>query len=734
MVPSAWAAKIRSVTPITEPGTAGQRAEWKIDLKGQFDNAYDPDEIRLDAEVVLPDGETVTVPGFFRVDYDLQLVDGQEQMQKRPPGQWRLRFRPEAEGEYRLTLRAEDAGGGDQAQEMVFVVGPAEVPYRGGIRVSKQNPRVFAYANGDAYIPLGLNLCTPPGSRKKGPPERVFVYDAWFDAMQSNGINFGRLWLAPSFNLLNLWDKPGQIDQEAAARVDHVMEGAERAGVAMMMCIDVHLNLMVKKYFWKSNPMNSANGGPLGEPTDFWTDAEAQRLFRNRLRYLVARWGDSPAVFAWEFWNEVNLTDEYAKHESDVSDWHLAMTQYLREIDAYDRMVTTSTASAKGPAPGVESLAELDLQQIHHYGSDDSATTIRRLNDWRPAVPDRPVPQLIAEFGPSPKDERFMEESQGTFVKNALWAGIFAPTPATPMVWWWNGYVEKHGLWHLWAPVAKFAADLPVLEGEARPLQDFELAMAEPTSATSSVPVTVAGGWALWDPAPPNEPTRLSVDPNGQVQGASTLSMLLHGQGHHRKLHNPVTIEADWREPGSFTLHVEKVSRSGDAILHIELDGQEVLERTVPAWPALKDPQPDPVDLTIDVPAGPHTLRVINTGKDWANVSYRLDGPLLNDRPRVDVFGSIYDHARVGQPAVVGWLHHREYTWPNVLDGRSIEAMPDLSLTLHGLPAGTYRPEYWDTDTGERTSAAEVRVTEGQVQLTVPGFNTDRAFKLIRVQ
>ena len=38
---------------------------------------------------------------------------------------------------------------------------------------------------------------------------------------------------------------------------------------------------------------------------DFFTDERAKADYKNRLRYLVARYGYSTSVFAWEFFNEV---------------------------------------------------------------------------------------------------------------------------------------------------------------------------------------------------------------------------------------------------------------------------------------------------------------------------------------------------------------------------------------------------------------------------------------------
>ena len=47
----------------------------------------------------------------------------------------------------------------------------------------------------------------------------------------------------------------------------------------------------------------------LSKPEDLWSNQSAWNYFQRRFRYLIARYGYSPALMAWELWNEVDLTD-----------------------------------------------------------------------------------------------------------------------------------------------------------------------------------------------------------------------------------------------------------------------------------------------------------------------------------------------------------------------------------------------------------------------------------------
>ena len=66
----------------------------------------------------------------------------------------------------------------------------------------------------------------------------------------------------------------------------------------------------------------------------------------NRLRYIVARWGYSPAIGMWEFFNEIdNIQFRDAKNPipaEEIVAWHARMARYLKSIDPYGHPVTTS--------------------------------------------------------------------------------------------------------------------------------------------------------------------------------------------------------------------------------------------------------------------------------------------------------------------------------------------------------------------------------------------------------
>ncbi|MCZ0212168.1 hypothetical protein OZK63_43170, partial [Streptomyces sp. UMAF16] len=54
---------------------------------------------------------------------------------------------------------------------------------------------------------------------------------------------------------------------------------------------------------WNNNPYNIANGGPCNNTWDFFSNSTAKNLFKNRMRYIIARYGYSNTIMSWELFN-----------------------------------------------------------------------------------------------------------------------------------------------------------------------------------------------------------------------------------------------------------------------------------------------------------------------------------------------------------------------------------------------------------------------------------------------
>ncbi|MHB1458303.1 MAG: fibronectin type III domain-containing protein, partial [Armatimonadota bacterium] len=75
------------------------------------------------------------------------------------------------------------------------------------------------------------------------------------------------------------------------------------------------------------------------------------------------------------------------------------------------------------------------------------------------------------------------------------------------------------------------------------------------------------------------------------------------------------------------------------------------------------------------------------------------------------------------------WIDNTKYTWKNIVDG-NIPATVSGTVTVSGLPAGSYTVEWWDTSTGMITTTGSAQSVGGNLVLNVNNLVSDVACKI----
>ena len=107
-----------------------------------------------------------------------------------PLGQptWRARFSPEEVGRYRVVAELLDGDGLAKSEAVEFrSVASAR---RGFIHVSRQDPRFFAFDDGQPFFPIGQNLAFIGESQYVTLPKMEEI----FGQLAANGANWVRIW------------------------------------------------------------------------------------------------------------------------------------------------------------------------------------------------------------------------------------------------------------------------------------------------------------------------------------------------------------------------------------------------------------------------------------------------------------------------------------------------------------------------------------------------------------
>jgi hypothetical protein len=405
------------------------KTEWNITISEQYKQPYNQQEVALDLVLTAPNGQPVVVPGYF--DHN----EGASSC-------WKVRFAPRQTGTYtsyfRLTRKA-------NTQESVlkrFVVGASQ---RSGF-LHKNDLYTFRFDNGQLFRGIGENV----GWEARSFENQKFTYNYLLPTLAKNGANFFRTWMC-YWNLPLEWPKVSSTKRYANStdyfhpgairRMDELVHLTDSLGLYFMLTLDWHGHLM-EQGGWRNSPYNQANGGPARTPTEFFTLPAAQQKYKNKLRYVVARWGYSTNIAAWEFFNEVDNAvftqqDSLLIPHAAVTLWHAEMSRYLKDIDPYQHLVTTSISHRD--ILGMNSIPYLDFNQKHIYKHTEKIPAI-----YPDYIQNFGKPYVVGEFGFRWEDANPIYASDFNYdYRRGLWYGLFSPTPVLPMTWWWELFDDQ---------------------------------------------------------------------------------------------------------------------------------------------------------------------------------------------------------------------------------------------------------------------------------------------------
>lgn len=397
-----------------------EKAEWNIDISGAFKNPYDQKEVMLDMLLTSPSGKPLTLPCYFEKD-----------------NLWKARFTPQEAGKYSYVFKISNV---NQSQETVPASFTSKATNKTGF-LHKNDLWTFRFDNGKLFREIGENVAWESRSREIDK----WTYDYLLPTLSKNGANFFRTWMC-------YWNMPLEFKKvanskrytntneyyhpQAIQKMDELVNKCDSLGLYFMLSIDWH-GLLMQGWGWRNSNYNQVNGGPAKDPADFFTMQAAQDMYKNKLRYLVGRWGYSPNVAVWEFFNEVD-NSAFTRNDSiiiplaTIAQWHLEMSRYLKDIDPYHHLVSTSISHRD--IIGMNSIPYIDFNQKHIYKHTEKIPSI-----YPEYIQTYNKPYVIGEFGYRWEDDDPKYGDKWDFdYKRGLWYGMFSPTPILPMTWWWE--------------------------------------------------------------------------------------------------------------------------------------------------------------------------------------------------------------------------------------------------------------------------------------------------------
>jgi hypothetical protein len=624
------------------------------DLTG---NPFDYTENDIQATFRQPDGKNVTIPAFFDGGADDRT--------------WRIRYTPRVSGDYTLTkiTRNGTSIALDRLGTKKWTVAKNAAPQPGFVRLDPKNVRRFRYENGGVYYPIGCNIAW--GSQGMEVPTLITKLGA-------AGGNWSRIWM-------NHWDrknldwvdsksKPGVLDLEVARKWDTIVDAAEKSGVRFQMVFQHHGQYSTSvNPNWGENPWNAANGGFLQKPEEFFTSDRARALTKAKYRYIIARWGYSPSILAWELFNEVQFVDALRNKTPEghaaVIAWHKEMASFIKAQDPEHHLVATSSDT------DIEGLYDtVDYVQPHSYPPD----AITMAASLEPEKWNKPI--FFGEVGPSGGDNRLSGSVYEDFLHASLWASLMqSDTAGAAQFWYWDK-LESQNLYSHYKAASAFLKEtgLASLDG---------LKNVSPSVATTETGVVSLGPGAGWGAA---KQTDFVVASSGDVPGIATLPSFLQGKSH-ADLFTGANFQVDYAKPGTFAVRVRQAAKAG-AHLVLSVDGKTAAEHDFPA--SASDTSVD-TTITAQVPAGKHTVRLENTGTDWV---------VLNRITLAPYGSALKAMGKANGSHAAFWLRR-------VAPG---EGGGMMTLPSGALKPGSYDVRWWDTRTGRELSREAVTITDGK--------------------
>lgn len=684
-----------SVEQVTSPVERFGLFELAVQIQTNTSKFYDYDSIALMAVFTAPSGIESNIDGFYYQHFN-SLENGLLEPDGSP--YWKIRFSPRETGIYSYYLKVQDADGLAQSETATFAVLESD---RNGFVAIEEGSLMLRNEQDETVFLIGENIAW---ANQQDGSDKMHYY---LGRLAEHKGNFAKLMMTPWGYQIE-WIEGGLRNyhprQNQAFLLDSIFRYANQLGVFLQLAFSIHneLNFGYPAEDWTSNPYNLINGGYCVDPHEFFTNVQAREAFRNKIRYVLARWGYAENLVAWELLSEADNFPFYQQYKAEIVAWAVDLAQWINQHDPFQHLVSVGFA-----LPESENDLWQDDQilftQMHLYGKDSDLEghVFRQIQHYREKF-NKPV--LVGEWGLGHfSDSMPIWDPQGIAFHNSMWTSALTASMGTIVPWYWERYIDQLDLYPVFGAVHNFlngeilhqVDPLPVhlmSDGEER--TDFKI---EPKyfSLTQASPSTI-----------------FDVYTTGQMKpSADSLTQFLYGPlSVFSGLRKEVRLHADFHHPSLVT--IETGAQVNSSVLQITVDGGVVFEQTVSAQQT----------VTIEVQAGFHAIGLANTGLSLTS-AMELENISFHDfLPALRAFGlQMTDR-------IFGWIHNRSYHWKHFYEQSAPPPLASGSIILP-LTQGEHEIAWYNTESGLVDSISIQSCQPDGLHLQLADLQHDIAFK-----
>ena len=277
--------------------------------------------------------------------------------------------------------------------------------------------------NGRYFFPIGINrffIYVDENNRDNLSPCE------YMKLLKDHGIDYVRVFVAePAFE-----PKLGEYDEGYLKRMDEMFECAEKLKIKIMLALFDHYAFRFK---WNESAYNLKNGGIVKHPIELYTNDASIEYEKRRIKFIVERYKNSSALFAWEPINELDgIARFFFIWKDKALNWFKMMRDYIRSLDEKHLI----TESLTGDNFWDDLNREVDLIQIHTYSVMEWRQIPKVARKYIDLTERYDKPVVIGEFAPK-KDYK----ERGRFIRTFLWTFLTAKIPA----WLWTHKYDPYG-------------------------------------------------------------------------------------------------------------------------------------------------------------------------------------------------------------------------------------------------------------------------------------------------
>ncbi|MDP8219365.1 MAG: DUF5060 domain-containing protein [Candidatus Theseobacter exili] len=450
--------------------------ELTFSLGKEYKDPFDKQIVHVQGHFLSPSNKETVADGFYYQDYRHHLYGSTEIISQVGTPEWKIRFTPKETGKYKYWITLKDREGTTKTSERTFEVINGTNP--GFISICPTDRNYFEFSNGEFYYPIGHNIRYPAGGQggkgfdfslqfQKG----TFIYLDYLQKMSLNGENWMAIWFSTDWMNLE-WKNGfqdykglGKYNLENAWKLDEILHKAHERNIYINLFLNHHGEFLKKTEstpdgVWHDSPYNIENGGFLKEPEELYTDNRAKTWQKQKLDYILARWGYSINIMQWTIISEIDLTQLYydALHGDFMSevediqevkpviDWLEEMAQYIKKHDPNKHLISANFAYYRHGMEVWANTPTLDIVQSNCFTNDTEDDPEKIISTYTELMKNFNMPYLPAEYGGHWSYNT--DDTLETFLHCSLWLMFMSNMSGATGFWWWSWIDAKNMYWH----------------------------------------------------------------------------------------------------------------------------------------------------------------------------------------------------------------------------------------------------------------------------------------------